>query len=80
MTLQWMEQCCPAPAACGTVVALKRAWLLGAVLAVRPHWNDGNDWNHETPYAFPLVSCHPTETPIGSNALGNPSGLGGIQR
>ena len=34
---QWMEQCCPAPTACGTVVALKRAWTLGAVLALLVH-------------------------------------------
>jgi hypothetical protein len=32
-----MEQCCPAPTACGTVVALKRAWTLGAVLALLVH-------------------------------------------
>jgi hypothetical protein len=37
MTLQWIEQCCPTPRACNLVVALKRAWGLGAVYAILVH-------------------------------------------
>lgn len=70
MTLQWMHQCCPAPHACGMVMALKRAWLLGGVLAVLVY---GTNRHHHTPFN-PFTPALAVETCIDRDGIARSSG------